>query len=137
MRLTNICYKDTHQLESAENIDINSLDSIPNFSNNNMYLAILNMFPKTDSLNIINIAVNKLKQSGTLTLKLLNFNHIIDSYKFQKISDDDVCKSMHGVTCIINQPEIFEMFHNKPDVKIIDVSSDDIHSLYKIQRISL
>ena len=137
MRLTNICYKDTHQLDSAENIDVNSLDSIPNFSNDNMYLAILNMFPKTDSLNIINMAVNKLKQSGTLTLKLLNFNHIIDSYKCQKISDDDVCKSMHGTTCIINQPEVFEMFHSKQDVKIIDVSSDDIHSLYKIQRISL
>ena len=64
MKVTNICYNDNHKLDSANNIDINSLDSIPNFSNENIYISLLNMFPKKDSINVINILTDKLKKSG-------------------------------------------------------------------------
>lgn len=137
MKLTNICYQESHKIESAENIDINLLDSIPNFSNENIYISLLNMFPKTDSVNVINILLNKLKQSGTLVLKLLNFNQLIESYKCEKISGDDVCKHMHGTTCIINQIEVFQLLQEKSDVKIVDISNDEVYTIYKIQRISL
>ena len=71
MKVTNICYENNHKLDSANNIEINSLDSIPNFSNENIYISLLNMFSKKDSINVINVLINKLKQSGTLVLKLL------------------------------------------------------------------
>ena len=137
MKVTNICYNDNHKLDSANNIDINLLDSIPNFSNENIYISLLNLFPKKDSVNVINVLINKLKQSGTLVLKLLNFNQLIDSYKFHQMSDDTVCQHIHGTTCIINQSEIFELLHSKTDVKIVDISNDDVYTVYKIQRVSL
>lgn len=137
MNLINISYENKHKIDYAENVDISNINSIPNYSASNINIELLNYFSKKDSTSIFNKLCEKLKQEGMLTLKLLDLNQLIHYFVQEEITSDDFCKHMVAVQCILSRPEVLSLCHNNPQIKIVDITYDNIYNIYKIQRIEL
>tara|TARA_B100000085_G_C18560783_1_gene519468 strand:- start:3397 stop:3810 length:414 start_codon:yes stop_codon:yes gene_type:complete len=137
MQMINICYDSNFMSEDMENIDIRSIESIPNFSANKIMISFLNKIEKQQSIQIIQKLCNKLRQNGTLTFNLLDFDQLINFYQYEKLKLDDVVSHTKLIECFISKAEIIKMFYKHPQISIDSVTYDDMYSTYTLCRNSL
>ena len=100
-------------------------------------IPFLNKLPKTQSVNTIGNLCNKLKQDGTLTFNLLDFDQLINFYQYQKLKLDDIVIHTKNIECFINKAEIIKMFHKHPQISIDSMTYDDMYAVYTLCRKSL
>lgn len=137
MEIINICYDKNFTSEGLSNCDIRQIDSIPNFSAHKIIMSFLNQLEKKQSLSIIQSLCRKLRQGGTLTFNLLDFDQLVNFYQNQKIKLDDVIIHTNGIQSFISRSEVIKMFHKNSEISLDSILYDDIYSICTVSRKSL
>lgn len=137
MRLINICFDQHYTLPDHTNIDIRTIDKVPNFSAEYIMISFLNRIEKEQSVKILSDLCKKLKKQGKLIFSVLDFDQLIEAYHNQQLKLDDICKYTKNLQCFIHKAEIIQMFHKNTNFSIDSIKTDDIYAIYTVNRTNL
>ena len=137
MEIINICYDKNFTASGVTNTDIRNIENIPNFSAYRITISFLNKIKKEQSVEIIHQLCNKLRKNGTLTFTLLDFEQLIDFYKNNQLTLEEVTKHLTGIESFIARSEIIKIFHKHPQISIDSIIYDNLYSVYTLSRTDL
>ena len=137
MRLINISYKDQYRLEDANNVDLSSINTIPNFSSSHIYISFINLLTKEQAFSIFYELCNKLKQNGKISFRLLDWDQMISNYNNGDLTKDNICKYVSSINCLIDKSAIIEFCHKNNYMDIDQITYDGCYASYTVVRKSL
>jgi predicted SAM-dependent methyltransferase len=136
----NIYYnKHKNIIQEFDNIEINDIENIVNFSVSNIYCSCLNYFEKSMINAILMLLFKKLKPEGLIVISFTDLKESSKRYYENSISDEQLMENLLGHKSILSISAIKKMIENDPSVKIVKIDYD--HQNLKInltlQRISI
>jgi predicted SAM-dependent methyltransferase len=136
----NIYYnKHKNIIQEFDNIEINDIENIVNFSVSNIYCSCLNYFEKSIINAILVLLFKKLKPEGLLVISFTDLKESSKRYYENSISDEQLMENLLSHKSILSISAIKKMIEDDPSVKIVKIDYD--HQNLKInltlQRISI
>jgi predicted SAM-dependent methyltransferase len=136
----NIYYnKHKNIIQEFDNIEINDIENIVNFSVSNIYCSCLNYFEKSMINAILMLLFKKLKPEGLIVISFTDLKESSKRYYENSISDEQLMENLLSHKSILSISAIKKMIEDDPSVKIVKIDYD--HQNLKInltlQRISI
>jgi len=136
----NIYYnKHKNIIQEFDNIEINDIENLVNFSVSNIYCSCLNYFEKSIINAILVLLFKKLKPEGLLVISFTDLKESSKRYYENSISDEQLMENLLSHKSILSISAIKKMIEDDPSVKIVKIDYD--HQNLKInltlQRISI
>jgi len=139
-RLINLyTIKKQDTIQGFDNIEINDLSNLVNYSIDHIYCGCLEYFDSSVANNILEEIKEKIRPNGLVTLTINNFKHISRQYINNALSDKEMLGFINGVKSIFSLKQITLIFESNQEFKVtkLENSTDFFKTYITIQRVGI
>ena len=136
-RNINICINKQlfQNINGFENIDINNLNSVVNYSTNTMLVDNFNLWETENFQDALSLILNKIAVGGQMVLRFIDAKLLAKKYVENSINDQEFMLYTSAIKCVLTVETICNCLDKNFVVDGIDQS--DFNTMVKIMRTNI